>query len=95
MVVTIVVSIFVTMVNYRDLLVSVEFKRFLKTAIKNNLLYRYGYVECNVFTDVSGENKDISTSNLRRSRRTSTNFTLREKCPNTEFFLVRIFLYSY
>lgn len=63
------------MVNYRDLLTSVKFKSFLKAIIKNNLPYRYGYVECCVFTDVSEENKEIGTSNPHRSRRTFTKMT--------------------
>ena len=38
--------------------------------------------------------KNSSSSNLVITCNAIKSMTLREKCPNTDFFLVRIFLYS-
>ena len=39
-------------------------------------------------------NKTLSKVIMIRTNRSNENKTLTQKCPNTEFFLVRIFMYS-
>ena len=45
--------------------------------------YLFSYVCFPIFSDYL----------IEKTNQRSVNYTLREKCPNTEFFLVRIFLY--
>lgn len=78
------VTFFVTKVNlfiefYEDLPTSVKFHAvgpgivFFGAFIKNNLLYRYGSVDCDIDTEVSEQNEDNSTSISRQSSKTFTN----------------------
>ena len=66
-------------------------KKFSNLNLKDNEIYLFGDFNINLFQN---GNYILNGKRSTTSQGSVDILSLREKCPNTEFFLVRIFLYS-